>query len=116
LETKFSKHISILVGGGLCVKIFRRVATFDSNRQSLAQRKTTKSAIELPKKSRTFVDQSLRERENPRLLHQVLFNIPVYLDSIQNLNKTRKSNLFYITDLSERLVHGKMVSLQKEIK
>lgn len=54
------------------MKIFRRVATFDDSRQALAaQKKPAKGAIELPKKSRTFIDQSLRERENPQLLHQV---------------------------------------------
>lgn len=58
-------------GGGLCVKIFRRVATFDDTKHALEQRKTVRGAIELPKKSRTFLDQSLRERENPRMLHQI---------------------------------------------
>uniref|UniRef100_A0A1I8BAA9 BBS1 domain-containing protein n=1 Tax=Meloidogyne hapla TaxID=6305 RepID=A0A1I8BAA9_MELHA len=63
-------------GGGLCVKIFRRVATFDEGTRSAAigiqQRKSANiSSIELPKRSRTFVDQSLRERENPKLLHQI---------------------------------------------
>lgn len=63
--------ISPSTGGGLCVKIFRRVATFDDTKHALEQRKTVRGAIELPKKSRTFLDQSLRERENPRMLHQV---------------------------------------------
>ncbi|KAL3120777.1 hypothetical protein niasHT_008069 [Heterodera trifolii] len=58
-------------GGGLCVKIFRRVANFEENRQTMAQRKATKGSIELPKKSRTFIDQSLRERQNAQLLHQI---------------------------------------------
>uniref|UniRef100_A0A914L259 Bardet-Biedl syndrome 1 N-terminal domain-containing protein n=2 Tax=Meloidogyne TaxID=189290 RepID=A0A914L259_MELIC len=62
-------------GGGLCVKIFRRVATFDEGTRittsGIQQRKSANiSSIELPKRSRTFVDQSLRERENPKLLHQ----------------------------------------------
>lgn len=64
--------VTICSGGGLCVKIFRRVATFDDSRQALSQKKSAKSGIELPKKSRTFVDQSLRERQNPRQLHQVI--------------------------------------------
>uniref|UniRef100_A0A914HRP6 Bardet-Biedl syndrome 1 N-terminal domain-containing protein n=1 Tax=Globodera rostochiensis TaxID=31243 RepID=A0A914HRP6_GLORO len=60
------------VGGGLCVKIFRRVANFEESRlTTTAQRKPTKNTIELPKKSRTFVDQSLRERQNVQLLHQI---------------------------------------------
>ncbi|KAI1728527.1 ciliary BBSome complex subunit 1 domain-containing protein [Ditylenchus destructor] len=53
---KMGREEGVLVistkGGGLCVKIFRRVA-------------------EIPKKSKTFVEQSLRERENPQLLHQI---------------------------------------------
>lgn len=58
------------------MKIFRRVATFDDARDGTMQQKKSGKAnavIELPKKSRTFVDQSLRERENPKLLHQVTF-------------------------------------------
>lgn len=62
-------------GGGLCVKIFRRVATTEPSsvalEESLRHARTLSKAIEVPKKSKEFVEQSLRERENPQLIHQI---------------------------------------------
>lgn len=39
----------------------------------ITTQKSQQKGIEPLKKTKTFVDQSLRERENPQLLHQVSF-------------------------------------------
>lgn len=59
-----------VLGGGICVKIFRRVAILFDEKQLLTQKKPPKP-IEIPRKSKIFIDQSLRERDNPQLFHQV---------------------------------------------
>lgn len=72
-------HIFIcmfFIGGGISVKIFRRTAILDEANAYNPKLQTLKS-IQVPKKSKLFVEQSLRERENFLLIHQVLISIIV---------------------------------------
>lgn len=55
----------------MCVKIFRRVAVLNKKIKVNNHKQQNPKGIEPLKKSKAFIDQSLRERENPHLLHQV---------------------------------------------
>ncbi|CEF60311.1 Bardet-Biedl syndrome 1 ortholog [Strongyloides ratti] len=56
--------------GGLMVKIFRRTATLDEI-GGIKLQSTPIQKIVIPKKTKAFVNQSLRERENPIQMHKI---------------------------------------------
>uniref|UniRef100_A0A0N5C563 BBS1 domain-containing protein n=1 Tax=Strongyloides papillosus TaxID=174720 RepID=A0A0N5C563_STREA len=62
--------IIVTRNGGLMVKIFRRTAVLDSKETSKVQSTTTQK-LSIPKKTKVFVNQSLRERENPIQMHKI---------------------------------------------
>ena len=53
-----------MLAGGLFVKILKRTAKFDEECVTSGLPAVQASKLRLPKKSKLFVDQSLREREN----------------------------------------------------
>lgn len=63
--------ILVTKSGGLMIKILKRAAKFDINdgSSSVSAQPTTKLSI--PKKTKLFVDQTMRERENYTTMHRI---------------------------------------------
>ncbi|KAK8384168.1 hypothetical protein O3P69_009121 [Scylla paramamosain] len=62
--------VLVLKGGGLVVKILKRTARFDiQDADGPSQGQVVK--LNIPKKTKLFVDQTMRERENCVLMHRV---------------------------------------------
>ncbi|XP_076032639.1 Bardet-Biedl syndrome 1 isoform X2 [Oratosquilla oratoria] len=62
--------ILVMKGGGLLVKILKRTARFEIEEpQGPSQVQALK--LNIPKKTKLFVDQTMRERENSILMHRV---------------------------------------------
>uniref|UniRef100_A0A0K0EG76 BBS1 domain-containing protein n=1 Tax=Strongyloides stercoralis TaxID=6248 RepID=A0A0K0EG76_STRER len=62
--------IIVTRNGGLMVKIFRRTAILDETGEVKLQPTSAQKLI-IPKKTKAFVNQSLRERENPIQMHKI---------------------------------------------
>ena len=60
----------VTTGGGLCVKILKRTADF-SVRSSITSNINNGSNFSIPKKTRLFVEQTLRERAESIKLHKI---------------------------------------------
>ncbi len=78
-----SSLVLITVGGALMVKILKRTAAFDKveskgNKGLKEANSSAANKLDIPKKTRLFVDQTLRERENALLMHRV-FQHDLYL-------------------------------------
>ncbi|XP_067400215.1 Bardet-Biedl syndrome 1 protein isoform X2 [Emydura macquarii macquarii] len=58
-------------GGGLIIKILKRTAVFEEKDISLGPPVAQSIRLSVPKKTRLYVDQTLRERENPVAMHRV---------------------------------------------
>ncbi|CAJ0927531.1 unnamed protein product, partial [Mesorhabditis belari] len=56
--------------GGLIVKLFRRLAKLDEKIEINAQISAHNIKLNIPKKTKVFVDQTMRERENSAQMHQ----------------------------------------------
>lgn len=54
----------IYLGGGLSVKILKRTAKFENQDYSNTVRDLQNTKLNLPKKTKLFVDQTMREREH----------------------------------------------------
>lgn len=54
----------ICLGGGLSVKILKRTAKFENQDYSNTVRDLQNTKLNLPKKTKLFVDQTMREREH----------------------------------------------------
>lgn len=52
------------LGGGLSVKILKRTAKFENQDYSNTVRDLQNTKLNLPKKTKLFVDQTMREREH----------------------------------------------------
>ncbi|XP_071535409.1 BBSome complex member BBS1 [Panulirus ornatus] len=62
--------VLVMKGGGLLVKILKRTARFEiEETQGPSQALAVK--LNIPKKTKLFVDQTMRERENSVLMHRV---------------------------------------------
>jgi len=57
--------------GGLLVKLLRRVAKFDEKSLTVGAPMGQMQKLNIPKKTKVFVDQTLREREEAGRMHQV---------------------------------------------
>uniref|UniRef100_A0A0K0CWM9 BBS1 domain-containing protein n=1 Tax=Angiostrongylus cantonensis TaxID=6313 RepID=A0A0K0CWM9_ANGCA len=67
---------ALIVGtndGGLFVKLFRRKASLDERVDLAAPPKPYNIKLNIPKKSKIFIDQTMRERENVNQINQVAF-------------------------------------------
>ncbi|KAJ1371564.1 hypothetical protein KIN20_033534 [Parelaphostrongylus tenuis] len=69
--------------GGLLVKLFRRKASLDERIDLAAPPKAYNIKLNIPKKSRIFIDQTMRERDNVNQINQTyqrdLFLIKYYI-------------------------------------
>lgn len=54
----------VISGGGLLIKILKRTATFEEKDISGGPPVAQNIKLNVPKKTKLFVDQALREREN----------------------------------------------------
>ena len=75
--------VLVTVGGALLVKILKRTAQFEtvetaSKNSSSSLNSSSGVKLNIPKKTRLFVDQTMRERENSLLMHRV-FQHDLYL-------------------------------------
>ncbi|KAI6183364.1 Bardet-Biedl syndrome 1-like protein [Aphelenchoides bicaudatus] len=59
------------VSGGLCAKIFRRTAILGEKSHHVGAPAAQTQRLNVPKRTKAFIDQSLRERDNYARLHQV---------------------------------------------
>lgn len=59
----------VTVGGGLCMKILKRTADFNTNISMSNSSSNNTSKFSIPKKTRLFVDQTIRERAEAKKIH-----------------------------------------------
>ncbi len=59
-------------GGGLVVKLFRRTAKLEERSHETGPPAAQSQKLAVPKKTKIFVDQTVREREQAKRMHQVL--------------------------------------------
>ncbi|XP_011691082.1 PREDICTED: Bardet-Biedl syndrome 1 protein isoform X1 [Wasmannia auropunctata] len=59
----------VTVGGGLCMKILKRTADFNTNISMSNSSSSNTSKFSIPKKTRLFVDQTIRERAEAKKIH-----------------------------------------------
>ena len=60
----FSGHFYVFFqGGGLIIKILKRTATFEESDTLHGPPKEQQTKIDVPKRTKLYVDQTLRERE-----------------------------------------------------
>ncbi|XP_026668915.1 Bardet-Biedl syndrome 1 protein homolog isoform X2 [Ceratina calcarata] len=59
----------VTVGGGLCVKILKRTANFNVNNTTSNLVLNDSSKFSVPKKTRLFVEQTIRERSEAKKIH-----------------------------------------------
>ena len=57
-------RILLLVGGGLIVKILKRTTVFEEKDQCAGPPASQNQRLNVPKKTKLFVDQTMRERDN----------------------------------------------------
>lgn len=60
-----------LENGGLIAKVFRRTATLKEKASVIGAPTEQNQRLNVPKRTKAFVDQSLRERENSLRIHKV---------------------------------------------
>ncbi|XP_013919004.1 PREDICTED: Bardet-Biedl syndrome 1 protein [Thamnophis sirtalis] len=58
-------------GGGLIIKILKRTSTFHKGDATAGVLVTQSAKLNMPKKTKLYVDQTLRERESGAAMHQV---------------------------------------------
>lgn len=63
--------LTYLSDGGLLVKLFRRKASLDERIDLAAPPKAYNIKLNIPKKSKIFIDQTVRERDNANQINQV---------------------------------------------
>ncbi|CAD5212999.1 unnamed protein product [Bursaphelenchus okinawaensis] len=59
------------ISGGLYTKIFRRTATLEERALVLGPPVAQSQKLNVPKRTKAFIDQSLKERDNPLRIHKV---------------------------------------------
>ncbi|XP_037076017.1 LOW QUALITY PROTEIN: Bardet-Biedl syndrome 1 protein homolog [Pollicipes pollicipes] len=79
---RFGREENVLLivnqGGGLQVKILRRRAKFEPQEPAGALPGARELKLNIPKKTKLFVDQTMRERENSQSMHRI-FQYNLYL-------------------------------------
>uniref|UniRef100_T1J8I6 Uncharacterized protein n=1 Tax=Strigamia maritima TaxID=126957 RepID=T1J8I6_STRMM len=63
--------VMVTQSGGLIVKILRRTAQFEAKDQVMGPPAAQNQKLNIPKKTKLFVDQAMRERENPVMMHRM---------------------------------------------
>ncbi|KAG7206138.1 hypothetical protein KM043_003530 [Ampulex compressa] len=59
----------VTVGGGLCIKILKRTADFSDNHLTSGPPANDSTKFSIPKKTRLFVEQTIRERSESKKIH-----------------------------------------------
>ena len=59
-----ARLLNFFSAGGLLIKILKRTATFEERDLSVGPPAAQNVKLNVPKKTKLFVDQTLREREN----------------------------------------------------
>ncbi|KAL5473056.1 hypothetical protein EMCRGX_G027497 [Ephydatia muelleri] len=56
-------------GGALSIKMLRRTVSFENKEARAAPAPSQAASLDIPKKTKVFVDQTVRERDNPCTMH-----------------------------------------------
>ena len=72
-----------LTGGGLFIKMLKRTATFDEKDTVIGPPAAQNMKLDIPKKTKLFVDQTMREREHAPSMQNfkitsIYMNVAVY--------------------------------------
>jgi len=96
---RFGREDSTLVmttkGGGQIVKILKRTATFEEKDAAAGPPPSQNQKLNVPKKTKLFVDQTMRERENSVVMHRQ-FQHDLYrirLDAARNYVKALEHSM-----------------------
>ncbi|XP_076099954.1 BBSome complex member BBS1-like isoform X2 [Mytilus galloprovincialis] len=91
---RFGREDATLVmttrGGGLLIKILKRNATFEEKDISAGPPAAQNTKLNVPKKTKLFVDQTMRERENAVSMHRT-FQRDLYLLRLNTAREYAKS-------------------------
>ncbi|XP_053134922.1 Bardet-Biedl syndrome 1 protein isoform X2 [Hemicordylus capensis] len=94
-------------GGGLSIKILKRTAVFDGGDTSAGAPVAQSVKLNVPKKTKLYVDQTLRERESGVAMHQVFQ---------RDLNRVRLAAARTYVQALERSLMPVSESLQEPLK
>lgn len=85
----------ITVGGGLCMKILKRTADFNVNHSMSNSSLSNTSKFSIPKKTRLFIDQTIRERAEAKKIHNTFqqgflrLRLTTAKQAFENLNENQ---------------------------
>lgn len=76
LIRNFAVHKFNVIGGALSVKLLKRTANFGNGEKPMTlQNQPHNIKLLVPKKSKLFVEQTLREREQCKGKHELVFDV-----------------------------------------
>lgn len=93
----------VTVGGGLCMKILKRTADFNVNNSTTSSLPCNTSKFSIPKKTRLFVDQTIRERAEAKKIHNTFqqgflrLSLATVKQAVAQASEHQTSNLVPIT-------------------
>ena len=85
------------------MKILKRTAHFDNLENASAPLASQNIKLNIPKKTKLFVDQTLRERENCTLMHRV-FQHDLYQLRLNTARSPKRSHYTVLDSLSSGLM------------
>ncbi|XP_076620008.1 BBSome complex member BBS1-like [Colletes latitarsis] len=93
----------VTVGGGLCVKILKRTANFSIHNALSCPSPNDGTKFMIPKKTRLFVEQTIRERSEAKKIHSTFqqgllrLRLMVAKKAVESLNESQDAGLHPIT-------------------
>jgi Bardet-Biedl syndrome 1 protein len=106
-QTKKSRFVFLIIAGGLIIKILKRTATFEENDTLHGPPKEQQVKIDVPKRTKLYVDQTLREKEQAEsknfiisnseyliLFERYVSNISTRFNSFKIINWKRISQIY----------------------
>ncbi|XP_076652721.1 BBSome complex member BBS1-like [Halictus rubicundus] len=93
----------VTVGGGLCVKILKRTADFSVHSTTTNSLINDGSKFSIPKKTRLFVEQTIRERSEAKKIHSTFqqgllrLRLIVAKKAMESLNESQDAGPRFIT-------------------
>ncbi|XP_053981341.1 Bardet-Biedl syndrome 1 protein homolog isoform X1 [Hylaeus anthracinus] len=93
----------VTVGGGLCVKILKRTADFSTHNVTSNPSSNNSSKFLIPKKTRLFVEQTIRERSEAKKIHSTFqqgllrLRLMVAKKAVESLNESQNTGPHPIT-------------------
>ncbi|XP_043261877.1 Bardet-Biedl syndrome 1 protein homolog [Colletes gigas] len=93
----------VTVGGGLCVKILKRTANFSIHNALSCPSPNDGAKFQIPKKTRLFVEQTIRERSEAKKIHSTFqqgllrLRLMVAKKAVESLNESQDAGLHPIT-------------------